>query len=256
MNNKPLILISNDDGVSAKGINELIKALEGLAEIIVMAPDGPRSGASGSITSETPIKFTLIKKEKDLTIYKCNGTPVDCIKLALHAVVPRNPDIIVGGINHGDNSSIYVHYSGTMGIVIEGCLKGIPSIGFSICDHSHDANFEPSLPYIRKIVKNVLTHKLPMGICLNVNFPDTPEYKGVMICHQTKGIWENEWKTSVHPRGGEYFWLTGNYKNLETENNKTDHWALDNGYIAITPTQIDVTAYHFIDNLKKWDFEL
>ncbi len=256
MNNRPLILLSNDDGVTAKGINELIKALNGLGEIIVMAPDGPRSGASSAITSESPVKFVKVKKDKDITIYKCSGTPVDCIKLALHAVVPRTPDVIIGGINHGDNSSVNVHYSGTMGIVIEGCLKEIPSIGFSLCNHSFDADFSPTLPYIRKITENVIKHKLPQGICLNVNFPDVAEYKGVKVCQQTKGSWENEWKTCVHPRGGEYFWLTGNYKNLEPENEESDHWALDNGYVAITPTQIDVTAYHYINKLKSWDYTI
>lgn len=256
MKDKPLILLSNDDGYAAKGINELIKALNGLGEIIVMAPDGPRSGASSAITSESPVKFSKIKKEKDITIYKCSGTPVDCIKLALHTVVPRTPDLIIGGINHGDNSSVNVHYSGTMGIVIEGCLKGIPSIGFSLCDHDHDADFTPTLPYIRKITENVLKNKLPNGICLNVNFPKTPQIKGVRVCQQTNGTWENEWKTCVHPRGGEYFWLTGNYNNLEPDNEKSDHWALDNGYAAITPTQIDVTAYQFINKLKSWDYTI
>lgn len=254
--NKPLILLSNDDGVTAKGINELIKALDGIAQIVVMAPDGPRSGSAGAITSESPVKYTKIKEEKDLTIYSCTGTPVDCIKLALHTVVSRTPDLIIGGINHGDNSSVNVHYSGTMGVVIEGCLKGLPSIGFSLCNHDHNADFTPTLPYIRKITENVLENGLPQGICLNVNFPDTPHLNGVRVCQQTKGTWENEWKRCTHPRGGEYFWLTGNYKNMEPENEKSDHWALDNGYVAITPTQIDVTAYQIIDELNSWDYKV
>ena len=129
---KPLILLSNDDGVEAKGLNELIRGLRGMGEIIVMAPDGPRSGASGAITSEHPVKYYKVREEEDLTVYKCTGTPVDCVKLALHTVVPRRPDVVIGGINHGDNSSVNVHYSGTMGVVIEGCLKGISSIGYSL----------------------------------------------------------------------------------------------------------------------------
>ena len=226
---KPLILLSNDDGVEAKGLNELIRGLRGMGEIIVMAPDGPRSGASGAITSEHPVKYYKVREEEDLTVYKCTGTPVDCVKLALHTVVPRRPDVVIGGINHGDNSSVNVHYSGTMGVVIEGCLKGISSIGYSLCNHFADADFSSSLPYIRRITEQVLEHGLPLGICLNVNFPDTASLKGVRICRQTNGAWINEWKRSLHPRGGEYFWLTGEFDNYEPEAEDSDHWALGHG---------------------------
>ena len=174
---KPLILLSNDDGVNAKGLNELIRALRGLGEIIVMAPDGPRSGASGSITSEHPVRYYKVREEEDLTVYKCSGTPVDCVKLALHAVVPHRPDVVIGGINHGDNSAVNVHYSGTMGVVIEGCLKGIPSIGYSLCNHLADADFSALLPYIRRITEEVLEQVLPAGISLNVNLPHVAELK-------------------------------------------------------------------------------
>ena len=153
---KPLILISNDDGFSAKGINELVKTLAGLGEIVVMAPDGPRSGASGAITSELPVRYFKVREEKDLIVYKCTGTPVDCVKLALFELLPRCPDLVIGGINHGDNSAVNVHYSGTMGVVIEGCLKGVPAIGYSLCDHDADADFNPMLPYVRKITEMVL----------------------------------------------------------------------------------------------------
>lgn len=253
---KPLILISNDDGINAKGINELVKAIKGLGEIIVVAPDGPRSGFACAITSESPIRYYSVKEEKELKIYKCTGTPVDCIKLALHTIVNRKPDIIIGGINHGDNSSVNVHYSGTMGIVIEGCLKGIPSVGFSLCDHSANADFTPMFPYIRNIINNVLINGLHSGVCLNVNFPNIKEFKGVKICHQTKGVWTKEWIECNHPRGGNYYWLTGEYKNLEQDNIDTDHWAMSNGYVAITPTKIDVTAYEVIDELEKWNFKV
>ena len=243
---KPLILLSNDDGVNAKGLNELIRALRGLGEIIVMAPDGPRSGASGSITSEHPVRYYKVREEEDLTVYKCSGTPVDCVKLALHAVVPHRPDVVIGGI----------HYSGTMGVVIEGCLKGIPSIGYSLCNHLADADFSALLPYIRRITEEVLEHGLPAGICLNVNFPDVAEFKGVRICRQTNGTWEKEWKVCTHPRGGEYYWLTGQFVNHEPEAVDSDHWALNHGYVAITPTQIDVTAYSIIKDLKNWKLDV
>lgn len=253
---KPLILLSNDDGVSAKGLNELIKGLRGLGEIIVMAPDGPRSGASGAITSEHPVRFYKVREEEDLTVYKCTGTPVDCVKLALHTAVPRRPDVVIGGINHGDNSAVNVHYSGTMGVVIEGCLKGIPSVGFSLCDHAADADFSSMLPYARRIVEEVLANGLPAGICLNVNFPKSPIYKGIRICRQTNGTWDQEWHRSAHPRGGEYYWLTGAFVNYEPESEDTDHWALEHDYVAITPTQIDVTAYSVMNELKTWKLDV
>ena len=249
---KPLILLSNDDGVEAKGLNELIRGLRGMGEIIVMAQDGPRSGASGAITSEHPVKYYKVREEEDLTVYKCTGTPVDCVKLALHTVVPRRPDVVIGGINHGDNSSVNVHYSGTMGVVIEGCLKGVPSIGFSLCNHEPNADFEPAGPYIREIARLVLEKGLPPLTCLNVNFPDTKELKGVKICEQTKGQWTNEWENFAHRGDAHYYWLTGEFENNDAENEKNDHWALDNGYVAITPTTVDATAYGLIDELKAW----
>ena len=146
------------------------------------------------------------------------------MKLALHDLVPRTPDMVIGGINHGDNSSVSVHYSGTMGVVIEGCLKKIPSVGFSLCNHAEDADFAPTFPYIQRIVEEVLQHGLPVGTCLNVNFPDVKDLKGVRICRQTDGVWTNEFVKSVHPRGGNYYWLTGSYRNDEPEAQDTDHW--------------------------------
>ena len=251
---KPLILISNDDGYSAKGINELAKTLAGLGEIVIMAPDGPRSGASAAITSEFPVRYYKVKEEEGLTIYKCTGTPVDCVKLALFELLPRCPDLIVGGINHGDNSAVNVHYSGTRGVVIEGCLKGVPSIGFSLCDHDAEANFKPMLPYVRKIAEQVLSKGLPKGTCLNVNAPKTDALKGLRICRQTDASWGSEWCRGQHPKGGEYFWLTGKFTNNEPDAEEADRWALEHGYVAITPIQIDMTAYALIDELKTWDF--
>lgn len=255
-NMRPLLLLSNDDGVNAKGINELIRTLRPMADLIVVAPDGPRSGFSGAITSEHPLRCTKVKEEEGLTVYQCNGTPVDCVKLALHTLVPRTPDLVLGGINHGDNSSVNVHYSGTMGVVIEGCLKSIPSIGFSLCNHDADADFSPLLPYVNHIVEEVLKMGLPEGTCLNVNFPDLPQFAGVRICRQTKGVWTNEFAQATHPNGRNYYWMTGNYVNQEPESEDTDHWAMDHGYVAITPTQIDVTAYKLKKEMETWNFNL
>lgn len=253
--NRPLILISNDDGVNAKGIRELIETLRDVAELLVMAPDGPRSGAACAITSEYPVRPTLLVEEEGLKIYRCNGMPVDCVKLAMY-MLGKRPDLVIGGINHGDNSSVNVHYSGTMGVVLEGCIKGIPSIGFSLCDHAADADFQPMLPFVRRIVVETLEKGLPRGVCLNVNAPSAKYYQGVRVCRQAKGDWSNEWECCQHPRGGEYYWLTGRYDTEEPQSEDTDYWALKHGFIAITPIQVDMTAYAVMDELNNWNLDI
>lgn len=253
-NQKPIILISNDDGFDAKGINELIKMVSSIGEVIVMAPDSARSGASAAITSQSPIVYSLVSKHEGVTVYKCSGTPTDCIKLALETVVPRTPDLVIGGINHGDNSAVNVHYSGTMGVVLEGCMKGIPSIGFSVCDHDPDLDFTPTIPYVRHIVRMTLAERLPQGVCLNVNFPTNPPYQGLKICRQTVGRWEKEWCVSQNPRNGQdLYWLTGHFENHEPEATDNDKWALDHNYVAITPTRIDLTDYPLLKRLAHWE---
>ncbi|SHE62044.1 5'-nucleotidase /3'-nucleotidase /exopolyphosphatase [Bacteroides faecichinchillae] len=251
-NKRPLILVSNDDGIMAKGISELVKFLRTLGEIVVMAPDAPRSGSASALTVTQPVHYKLVKQEVGVTVYKCSGTPTDCIKLAWNTVLDRKPDLVVGGINHGDNSATNVHYSGTMGVVIEGCLNGVPSIGFSLCNHDMGADFEAAGPYIRKIAAMVLEKGLPPLTCLNVNFPDTPDIKGIKVCEQAKGCWTNEWEVCPRQNDRNYFWLTGEFADHEPENEKNDHWALANGYVAITPTKVDLTAYDFIDELNQW----
>lgn len=252
-NQRPLILISNDDGVMAKGISELIKYLRPLGEIVVMAPDSPRSGSGCALTVTQPVHYQQLRRDVGLTVYKCSGTPVDCIKLARNTVLDRKPDLVVGGINHGDNSATNVHYSGTMAVAIEGCLNGIPSIGFSLCSHDPGADFDTAGPYIRQIAAKVLEKGLPPLTCLNVNFPDTKELKGVKICEQAKGCWTNEWEACPRKMDANYHWLIGEFIDHELDNEKTDRWALANGYVAITPTVVDVTDYHFMDELKSWD---
>lgn len=250
---RPLLLLSNDDGFNAKGICELVKVLRPIADLVVVAPDGPRSGSSGAITSIQSLQCSLVQQEPGLSVYKCTGTPVDCIKLALFDIVTRVPDMIIGGINHGDNSSVNVHYSGTMGVVIEGCLKGFPSVGFSLCNHAADADFSPVLPFIRSIVETVLKKGLPAGTCLNVNFPDTDPIKGVRICRQTNGVWINEFIKKENQEGESNYQLTGDYCNFELGVEDTDRWALDNGYVAVTPIQVDMTAYSLMEEMKSWN---
>ena len=173
--------------------------------------------------------------------------------MALQNICERRPDMIIGGINHGDNASVNAHYSGTMGVTIEGCLKYIPSVAYSLCDHREDADFEPLRPYIRKFTEKVLKEGLPKGICLNVNFPAAKAFKGVKVCRMGFGSWQNETTKCHHPRGYDYWWMVGHYHNDEPEATDTDRWALDNGYVAITPTEIDLTAYAFMSQKEDWE---
>lgn len=255
-NVRPLILISNDDGYEAKGINSLIDMLTSMGDILVCAPDGARSGFSCAFSAEQPLRLTLRRREPGVEVWSCNGTPVDCVKMALDNIADRRPNLVIGGINHGDNSSVNSHYSGTMGVVMEGCMKYIPSVAFSLCDHSADADFEPLRPYIMEIIRRILADGLPQGACLNVNFPLLEEgeaYKGVKVCRMAFGRWVNETTKCHHPRGYDYWWMVGNYVDDESDAEDTDRWALNHGYVAITPTQMDVTHYGLLKQMKDWN---
>ena len=251
----PLILISNDDGYEAKGINCLIDMVKDYGDVLVCAPDGARSGMACAFTAGVPLTLSFRHKSDGVEVWSCNGTPVDCVKMALAELCPRRPSMVIGGINHGDNGSVNTHYSGTMGVVLEGCMKYIPSVAFSLCNSSADADFSPLEALIRQITQRVLSEGLPSGICLNVNFPDlqvAQAYRGVRICRMAKGTWQNEVTKCHHPRGYDYWWMVGRYCNDEPEADDTDNWALNHGYVAITPTRIDVTAYEAMEQLKTW----
>lgn len=248
---RPLILISNDDSLIARGLNELVRCASALGDVVVVAPAQPRSGASCAITASDPVRLKLINRTPGLQVYSCTGTPVDCIKIGKQAVLERKPDLILGGINHGDNSGINVHYSGTMGIVLEGCLCGIPSIGFSIDDHSPAADFSHCETAIKDIIRKVLADGLPKGVCLNVNFPAAGPLKGVRVCKQAMGRWTEEWNERTHPKGGNYYWLTGNLTVDEPGDTAYDYQAMHEGYAAITPIKVDLTAYEQLDNLAR-----
>ena len=250
---RPLLLISNDDGYRAKGINALVEMLANVADIIVCAPESARSGYACAFSATLPLRLDCREKRPGVEIWSCNGTPVDCVKMALAEIVPRRPDMVIGGINHGDNASVNTHYSGTMGVTMEGCMKYIPSVAFSLCDYREDADFEPLRPLVREITRKVLTEGLPLGVCLNVNFPLVEAYQGVRVCRMAKGTWYNEVSKCHHPRGYDYWWMVGSYRNDEPEAEDTDNWALAHGYVAITPTQVDVTAYQAIDLVRSWN---
>lgn len=255
--NRPLILISNDDGYRAKGLVSLVDMLADMGSIIVCAPEDARSGFSMAFSVTTPLRLKLRRAAVDgPVVWSSNGTPVDCVKLALSELLPRRPDIIIGGINHGDNASVNSHYSGTVGVVTEGCMKHVPSVAFSLCDYSDEADFEPLRPYVRAITGRVLAQGLPRGVCLNVNFPGTSPYRGVKVCRMAYGTWGREVVTLHHPRGYDYHWLTGEYTNDEPQAADTDNYALTHGYVAITPTTIDVTAHDYIATIKSWENDL
>lgn len=246
-----LILITNDDGVSAQGIGVLAELMTQLGEVVIVAPDSARSGAACAITSTQAITLRRrIDMERNrLQVFECSGSPVDCVKLALEQVCSRQPDLLVSGINHGDNASCSIHYSGTMGAVIEGCMKGIPSIGYSLRTLKHRCDFSPYADEILRISSFVLDKGLPQDICLNVNFPEVQQLTGMRICRMGRGRWVQEWISANNPRGMNAFWLTGRFLNLEPHSEDTDYWALDHGYGAITPIRLDMTAYDVMHSL-------
>jgi 5'-nucleotidase len=250
---KPLILITNDDGADANGINILTSLMMQIGDVVVVAPDGPRSAQSNALTVTHPIRFTKIEEKEGLIRYSSTGTPTDCVKLALNEIVERKPDLLVSGINHGSNAAINVIYSGTMGAVLEGCENGILSIGFSLCDHAFGADFSVFEPFILQITKQALKSGLPHGTCLNVNAP-MGEIAGIKVARQCDGRWTKEFAKRLDPQGRNYFWLTGHFENHEPEAEDTDEWALAQGFISIVPVKIDMTAYQAMAEIEKWDF--
>lgn len=252
MSERPYILVCNDDGVFAPGIAALISVMRTLGDVIVVAPDSPQSGMGHAITINSTLRMNHIVSEPGYDQYSCSGTPVDCIKLAINKLAGRKPDLVVSGINHGSNSSINIIYSGTMSAAVEGCIEGVPSIGFSLCNYAYDADFTSCLPYVEKIARQVLLNGLPDGICLNVNFPKDEDIRGVKICRQARAYWIEEMDERLDPRGGKYFWLTGTFKNLD-HGEDTDEWALANRYVSVVPVQIDLTAYTALQAIAQWE---
>lgn len=250
---KPLILITNDDGYQARGIQSLIDALKDLGDIVVFAPSQHQSGMSSAITSAIPLRARLINTEDNVTTYICNGTPVDCVKLAFNNYLERKPDLVVSGINHGSNAAISVLYSGTMGAAIEGCIFGVPSFGMSLTDFYPDADFTGAKQVAHAVAEQVLQKGLPDSICLNVNVPKG-EIKGIRISKQTPGKWVDEFFKSKDAAGRNIYWLTGKFENRAQEDESTDEWALANNFASIVPVKIDMTAYDYIPELQKWEF--
>lgn len=254
---KPIILVTNDDGITSPGIRALIEVMRLIGEVVVVAPDKGQSAMGHAITMDAPLRLNEIEVNDGYIEYSCSGTPVDCLKLAVNRVLHRKPDLCVSGINHGSNSSINVIYSGTMSAALEGAIEGIPSIGFSLLNKLIDADFSVAKKYVKAIVENALKHGLPEGTCLNVNIPDVREedIKGIKVCRQANAKWEEDFEERTDPNGKKQYWLTGVFKNYD-DGDDTDEWALANNYVSIVPIHIDFTAHYAISYLNKWKYEI
>ena len=249
---KPLILVTNDDGINSKGIKLLTEIVSELGEVLVVAPDSPQSGMGHAITVGNTLRLTKTKVFNGITSYQCSGTPVDCVKLAKHYILKnRKPDMLVSGINHGANTSISVVYSGTMGAALEAAIDDIPAIGFSLCDYSPDADFLHVSEYVKSISARVLGKGIPQGVSLNVNFPaskDAP-IKGVKICRQAKAKWKEAFDERIDPYGERYFWMAGDFINQDSGEDN-DVWAITNGYASVVPTQFDLTSHASLQEVE------
>jgi len=251
----PVILVVNDDGISAPGINSLVEVVKEIGKVTVVAPDKPQSGMGHAVTLNNTIRVNKASSD-GVDYFTCSGTPVDCVKIAVNKLMNERPDLIVSGINHGSNSSINVIYSGTMSAALEGALEGIPSIGFSLCDHSIEADFTAAKFYANKIIKQFLSNSYKKGICLNVNIPNSELdlIAGVKVCKQANGNWEEDFDERIDPSGKTYYWLTGKFVVYDNTND-TDEWALANNYVSIVPVQYDVTDYSVINDIKHFENE-
>ena len=256
MSKRPLILITNDDGITAPGIRSLISVMNQIGDVVVVAPDSPQSAMGHAITITSTLHCSKIKLDNGpQKEYSCSGTPADCVKLAVNELLDRKPDICVSGINHGSNSSINVIYSGTMSAALEAGIEGIPAIGFSLLDYSWEADFETIKEYIISITKKALNNGIPMGNALNINFPKLKgkNIKGIKICRQANAYWVEKFDKRKNPQGKEYFWLTGEFINKD-KGEDSDEWALANGFISIVPVKFDMTDHENIKTLKNWGF--
>jgi 5'-nucleotidase len=254
-NSELLILLTNDDGLEARGLKSLIKVVHSLGRIVVVSPLEAKSGMSHAITVKNPLIIEKISEQEKIEIYGCNGTPVDCVKIALNQLLDKKPDLLVSGFNHGANSSVSIFYSGTMAAAMEGCINEIPSIGISLVSHNPDADFTATEYYGEKIIKKVIENGLPGSICLNVNVPKIPlkQIAGIKVCRQNKGHWKEEFDIKTDKQGKKYFWLTGSFNNTEPEAADTDEWALKNNYVSVVPTLVDRTCYNAIEIIKNWN---
>jgi 5'-nucleotidase len=253
---KPTILVVNDDGITAPGIKVLMEVMSEIGHVVVVAPDSPQSGMGHAITIGNPLRLDKVDIYEGFETYRCSGTPVDCVKLAVNCVFKgKKPDLCVSGINHGLNNSINVLYSGTMSAAVEGAIESIPSIGFSLDDFTLQADFAPCTKYVKEIALQVLERGLPPATLLNVNFPKTADLQGIKVCRQANAKWAEEFDERLDPHQRPYYWLTGVFQ-LNDKGQDTDVWALENNYVSVVPVQFDMTAHHAIPVLNNWKFNV
>lgn len=253
--NRPLIFVTNDDGVNAKGIGVLIEIAAGFGDVIAIAPSECYSGMSHSITMHRPLFVSLVNQEDGIEIYSCTGSPVDCVKIGFDEMFKgRTPDLVLSGINHGSNANVSVIYSGTMGAATEAAMYGVPSIGFSLTDHSPHADFAATGHYAAEIIERVLgmSNLQRKGLCLNVNVPNIPfdDIQGVRVCRQTRGNWREDFVHRTDPHNRDYYWMSGRFCNFEPAAEDTDEWALAHRYVSVVPVQMDLTDYTRIGDLR------
>ena len=249
--NAKLILVTNDDSVNAKGIQSLVKMASPLGRVVVVAPDKPQSGMGHAITINDPIRMNRVEMFGEVEAYATTGTPVDCVKLAIYEILGQKPDLVVSGINHGENSSTNVLYSGTMSAAIEGAMEGLPSIGFSLANYAYDADFMQYEPFVSKIIKHALTQGMPKHTCFNVNIPNLANdaIQGIKFCTQAHAFWADRFDRRIDQFGRPYFWLTGEFGEVNPSEDSDLH-ALAAGFISIVPTQFDLTNYAVYESCK------
>ncbi len=253
---KPLILVSNDDGITASGIRYLVEVMAKIGDVVVVAPDGPQSGMGHAITIGNTLRLQEVNIFDSADTYACSGTPADCVKIAKHFVLKdRKPDLVVSGINHGSNTSISVLYSGTMSAALEASLEGMPAIGFSLCDYKEDADFTHILEYVELIARKAIEKGMPEGVALNVNFPrrQSEKLKGIKLCRQANAKWQEKFDQRFDPNGRRYFWMAGSFINFD-KGKDNDEWAIANNYVSIVPVKFDLTAHEAVGTINAdWD---
>lgn len=250
---RPLIFVTNDDGVSSKGIRSLFESVKEFGDVVIIAPDSPQSGTGHGITIHDPLRLDRLDLFEGTEAYSCSGTPVDCVKLGVYEIMHRKPDLLVSGINHGANTSTNVLYSGTMSAAVEGSMEGIPSIGFSLDSFNADADFTLSMEVVKRVVSAVLEKGMQKGVCLNVNIPDIAkeEHQGIKVCKQAHAYWADRFDKREDQFGKPYYWLTGDFIDAD-QSEDTDLFWIPKGYTTVVPTQFDMTAHGALNELKNW----
>lgn len=249
---RPLILVTNDDGINARGIRTLAEFLIPLGDVVVVAPDGARSGQSAAITVKEPLRMAMVENREGYKAFKTTGTPVDCVKLALNVLFADRPDLVVSGINHGSNSGVSVIYSGTMGAVFEGVVNGIPSIGFSLCSFDADADFSICSEVVETLCSRALKNGMPEDMGLNVNIPSTKHLEGMKVCRAARGRWTAEYDSRIDPMGRPYYWLTGYFDNAEPDAPDTDEYVMAHNYASVVPVTPDRSLSEIDPRVVEW----